>query len=88
MFGQYALFLNGHMFAGVFQHEVFIRYPPEKQKELMKTNYDIEQFQPIKGRSMREYITIPETIYSDKQEMTKILEESISYVRSFPPKQD
>lgn len=86
MFGQYALFLNGHMFAGVFQDDLFIRYPLDMQKDLIETCDEVENFQPMKGRVMREYLTIPETIYSDKDEMRSLLETSISVVRSLPPK--
>ncbi|MFW9933332.1 MAG: TfoX/Sxy family protein [Candidatus Thorarchaeota archaeon] len=86
MFGQYALFYDGQMFAGVFQDDIFIRLPAEKQKDLMRYNDEVEQFQPLKGRAMREYVTIPESIYSDEDTMKSLINESIAFVKSLPPK--
>ncbi len=86
MFGQYALFLNGHMFAGVFQDDIFVRYPPEFQDTLKERFDEIEHFAPMKGRAMKEYLILPESVYDDAETMDSIIVDCIAYVEQLPPK--
>ncbi|MBD3408220.1 MAG: hypothetical protein GF411_19010 [Candidatus Lokiarchaeota archaeon] len=86
MFGQYAFFLNGNMFAGVFEDSVFIRYPPEQQDSLKEMYDEISNFEPLKGRPMREYVVIPDAIFSDDEVRFNLLETCVQFALQLPPK--
>lgn len=86
MFGQYGLFYRGNMFCGIFEETVFMRYPPEKQESLFDQFDEIARFEPLEGREMKEYVTIPDSIFSDAEIRTELLRECIEYVSNLPPK--
>jgi len=86
MFGQWALFLKGHMFAGVFQDDIFVRISPDEQDEVRALSDEIEQFEPLKGRAMREYLVLPPTVFEDNELLISVLNRSIDFVSTFPPK--
>ena len=86
MFGQYAFFLNGNMFTGVFQSRIFLRLSPESKIETMEKHSDITHFEPRKGQIMKEYIAIPPIIVEDEDLFSRLLDSSITYVRGLPPK--
>jgi TfoX/Sxy family transcriptional regulator of competence genes len=86
MFGQYALFLNGNMFAGVFEETVFLRYPPEDQEEVFAEFDEIARFEPMEGRGMREYSTVPDSVFSEDGARQRLLDRSVSYASALPPK--
>ncbi len=86
MFGQYAYFLNGNMFTGVFQSDVFLRLSPDFKRELMEKDSSIRDFEPRKGQIMKEYILVPSDILSEEKTFSELIESSIRYVSQLPPK--
>ena len=86
MFGQWVLFLRGHMFTGVFQDDIFVRIRPEEQDMVRELSDEIEQFEPLKGRAMKEYLVLPPAIFEDKQTLISVLNRTIDFVSGFPPK--
>ena len=86
MFGQWALFLRGHMFAGVFQEAIFVRMNPDEQDEVRRLSDEIEQFEPLKGRVMKEYLVLPPAIFEDRDVFISVLNRTIDFVSGFPPK--
>jgi TfoX/Sxy family transcriptional regulator of competence genes len=88
MFGQFAFFLNGNMFTGVFQSKIFLRLSPESKKETMEHHPKISQFEPRKGQIMKEYITFIPEIVEDGDFFTQLLDSSIKYTSSLSPKKE
>ena len=86
MFGQFAFFLNGNMFTGVFQSKIFLRFPRESKKELMELHPEICHFEPRKGQIMKEYVTIPPEMVANDQFLAQLLDSSVAYVSGLPPK--
>jgi TfoX/Sxy family transcriptional regulator of competence genes len=86
MFGYQCFFKNNNMFTGLFKDKLFLRLGPEDRQELMKKNKDIEGFQPLPGRIMKEYVIIPERIYSTKKTFDPLVVKSMKFVASLPPK--
>jgi TfoX/Sxy family transcriptional regulator of competence genes len=58
MFGHRAAFINGHMFAGTFGPDVFVRLDERSRAELL-TVEGTKPFEPMKGHPMMEYVQIP-----------------------------
>jgi TfoX/Sxy family transcriptional regulator of competence genes len=86
MFGCPVYFVNGNMFAGLHQDNLFVRLPANDQKELFKAYDEASVFEPMAGRPMKEYAVIPESLYSDAQEFPRWLNRSFDYVASLPKK--
>jgi TfoX/Sxy family transcriptional regulator of competence genes len=86
MFGQFAFFLNGNMFTGVFQSKIFLRFPQESKREIMELHPEICHFEPRKGQIMKEYVTIPPEIVANDQLLDQLLHSSVAYVSGLPSK--
>ena len=86
MFGYQCFFKNTQMFTGLFEDKLFLRLGPADIDDLKRKNKDVEGFQPLPGRTMKEYIIIPERIYKNEKAFDVLLAKSIKYVSSLPPK--
>jgi len=86
MFGCPVFFINGNMFMGAHEDNIFLRLPEKDRTRLLSTYDETRVFEPIRGRIMREYIVFPENLYHNKKVFSKVLKKSVSYVTSLPPK--
>ena len=86
MFGCPAYYINGNMFAGVYGQQLFLRLPEEARTEL-KERLDARPFEPMPGRPMKEYVAMPEAVWSDPAAMDDWMRRSVEFAASMPPKQ-
>jgi TfoX/Sxy family transcriptional regulator of competence genes len=86
MFGCPVYFINGNMFMGAHEDNIFLRLSEKDRSHLLSTYDETRIFEPIRGRVMREYVVFPETLYNNKQVFKRVLKKSITYVSSLPPK--
>jgi TfoX/Sxy family transcriptional regulator of competence genes len=86
MFGCPAFYINGNMFAGVYGQQLFLRLPPEQRAELA-AGLGAKPFEPIAGRPMKEYVTMPEAVWSEQAALDEWMRRSVEFVASMPPKQ-
>jgi TfoX/Sxy family transcriptional regulator of competence genes len=84
MFGCPAYYVNGNMFTGVYGQQLFLRLPPEGRAELMAL--DAKPFEPLAGRPMKEYISLPEAIVKDPEALDEWMRRSVEFVSSMPQK--
>ena len=85
-FGYPASYVNGHMFAGLFQDYMFVRLSAEN----LATFLGIEgarPFAPIAGRPMQGYAVVPGSILHNDKELTAWLGKAFTNAQSLPPKQ-
>jgi TfoX/Sxy family transcriptional regulator of competence genes len=61
MFGSPAFFVNGNMFAAAHQHSLVLRLPEDAREEFLAAYDEAGQFEPMAGRPMREYVSVPES---------------------------
>ena len=80
-------FANDNMFAGVFENDIFIRLSEQDRIKIISENDEIMTFEPVKGRVMKEYVVLPESLYNDPEKFHELLGSSYEYVLSLPPKQ-
>lgn len=85
MFGYPAAFVNGNMFAGLFQDSVIARLPPELRAELAR-DFGAKPFEPMAGRPMREYVELPDDVVADEAELARLLATAFSFAAGLPPK--
>jgi TfoX/Sxy family transcriptional regulator of competence genes len=86
MFGAPVFWINRNMFAGVFEDSIFIRLSEKDRAEILAKYEGAHPFEPLKGRIMKEYIVIPETLYSDKKAFEEWLKKAHAFAASIPPK--
>jgi TfoX/Sxy family transcriptional regulator of competence genes len=86
MFGYPAYFINGNMFAGLFQDQLFLRLSEAQVLELRAAYPTIANLEPMPGRPMREYWVIPKEIHGRPAELAEIIGESADHTRVLAPK--
>ena len=86
MFGYPSYFINGNMFAGLFGDKLLLRLSDADIAEVMKNEKGVIAFEPMPGRVMKGYITLPKTVYSDNAKFEALLTKSVKYASSLPPK--
>jgi TfoX/Sxy family transcriptional regulator of competence genes len=84
MFGYPSGFVNGNMFIGLFGEQMFLRLPSESREQLKRTGG--KSFEPMPGRPMRDYVVLPPSLISDRDQLTKLIAESFKYSASLPAK--
>jgi TfoX/Sxy family transcriptional regulator of competence genes len=85
MFGYPVTFINNNMFMGVHGDSIILRLPENDRKEFLKLK-DAHQFEPTPGRTMKEYVVIPEWVFDEKPSLSGWIEKSFEYVSSLPLK--
>lgn len=85
MFGNLGSFINGNMFAGLFGPQVFVRLPENERLRLIEEEGS-SAFSPMKGKPMKEYVTIPDSWRNEPEKVCGLLEQSISWVAEMPEK--
>jgi TfoX/Sxy family transcriptional regulator of competence genes len=84
MFGYPAAFVQGHLFAGVFQEDMFVRLSADDQAQLMKIP-GARPFEPMPGRPMRGYVLVPPPVLTSPR-VHDWLEKAFAHAKSLPPK--
>ncbi len=87
MFGCPVYFASDNMVAGVFGNDIFIRLSGEDKKKIISENDEIMPFEPVKGRIMKEYVILPDSIYNDPEKFPELLRISYDHASSLPGKQ-
>ncbi len=85
MFGYPAAFVNGNMFTGLFQEEMFLRLSDEDRAAIRK-EYGTPLFEPIPGRPMRGYVVVPRYVLNSPRLLRTWLTKGMEYCKSLPPK--
>jgi TfoX/Sxy family transcriptional regulator of competence genes len=86
MFGCPAVFVNGNMFAGVFQESVFARLPPELRATLER-DFAAKPFEPLPGRPSRHSLTLPDEVVADDEALARTLAAAFAFAAELPPKE-
>jgi len=86
MFGYPCYFINNNMCTGTFEEGLFLRLGNEGREKAMAEHKELSFFEP-RGRKMGEYVVVPEGLRDDAAQFDRLLEISIDYVSSLPPKQ-
>ncbi len=85
MFGYPAAFVNGNMFTGLFQEEMFLRLSDEDRAAIRK-EYGTPLFEPIPGRQMRGYVVVPRYVLNSPRLLRTWMTKGMEYTKTLPPK--
>jgi TfoX/Sxy family transcriptional regulator of competence genes len=84
MFGNLAAFGNGHMFAGLYGEDVYVRVPDDARAELVADG--ATTFAPMQ-RPMREYLVVPREWHQDEAQLLTWIARAMEGVLRRPPKE-
>ena len=87
MFGYPAYFVNGNMFAGLFEDKIIVRLSPEDRELILAGSEEAIRFEPMPGRPMKEYVVLLEPVFRDPKRMNEWLGRSFQYTSSLQPKE-
>jgi len=85
MFGNISAFVNGNMFTGIFGNDLFVRLSEENRNELLE-NKGASLLEPMKGKPMKEYVVIPETLRNQYDTVRMWVIRSLDWASKLPPK--
>jgi len=85
MFGFPAAFVNGYVFAGVFEDQMFARLSPETGAALVEERGAVP-FAPMPGRSMKAYWVLPDSVVDDEAAVADLLRQACRFTAMLPPK--
>ena len=74
------------MFAGAFGDYLFLRLSPADRTEIMETHTEVVPFEPMPGKAMREYVTIPESVFGDRNEIRHWIQKAHTFASGVKPK--
>ncbi len=86
MFGYPAAFVNGNMFAGLFQDGLFVRLGPATRAAL-EAEYGSHPFAPMPGRPMKDYMLVPEALLEDEAAIERLLAQALAHASGLPAKE-
>lgn len=86
MFGASTYFVNGNMFVGIHEDRLILRLSEADRREIQSLYDDVTPFEPVEGRIMKEYVTLPESVYGQPDTLKKWLNRSYQYAQSLKPK--
>lgn len=84
MFGFPACFMNGNMFTGLHGNDWIVRLA-EVDLALLADEGG-EQFEPMPGRPMRAFLTLPPAVLEDERSLAGWLERALDNAAAMPPK--
>jgi TfoX/Sxy family transcriptional regulator of competence genes len=84
MFGNLAAFINGHMFAGLFGEDLFVRLPDDESAMVRKQGG--RDFAPMAGRPMKGYVTVPSTWHTRPEPAKVWIATALDLTSRMPPK--
>jgi TfoX/Sxy family transcriptional regulator of competence genes len=85
MFGYPCSFVNGQMFAGLHQTNMVLRLGEGDRAEFLK-QAGAKVFEPMPGRTMKEYVVVPPSLKGKEEELFKWTLKAFSFAKSLPPK--
>ena len=85
MFGNFAAFVNGNMFLGLFGSDIFVRLSQADRAQLLEEE-GTSIPEPMQGRRMKEYVTIPKAWRQEPDRASSWAIRSLQWVSEMPEK--
>jgi TfoX/Sxy family transcriptional regulator of competence genes len=85
MFSYPAAFINGNMFSCLFRSSMILKLS-EADRDACTHEFGAKPFEPMPGRAMREYVTVPDAVLQSPTLLDTWLHRSYGYAASLPSK--
>ncbi len=85
MFSYPAAFVDGKMFAALFQSRMMLRLP-EAERSKFISEFRTGLFEVHPGRPMKEYVAVPPAVLKSPATLRRWIAKALAYAQSLPPK--
>ena len=85
MFGFPAIFVNGNLVGGTFEDRVMVRLPEEECERLVRAKR-ASAFEPMAGRPMKGYVSLPPEVTGDQKKLGPWLDRALAHTLTLPAK--
>jgi TfoX/Sxy family transcriptional regulator of competence genes len=85
LFGYPAAFVGGNLFMGLHQESLVLRLSDHDRGDFLKLR-GASVFEPMPGRPMREYVTVPPPMLRQDAALAGWIRRSLEYATSIPAK--
>lgn len=85
MFGYPAIFVNGHIFAGVLRDTMILRLGEKERKQFLALP-GAKPFMAMSGRRMKEWAVVPPAMLKAASDLKRWLVKVLAHGRSLPAK--
>lgn len=82
-----AYYVGGHMFAGLFEDQFWIRLSESDQAALLAAYPEVSGFSPMPGRPMKDYVVLPARLYQDATALHPWLQRAFVGASALAPKE-
>jgi TfoX/Sxy family transcriptional regulator of competence genes len=86
MFGAPVYTVNRNMFAGVHASNIFLRLSETDRKRIVADYDEAAPFEPVRGHVMKEYVTVPPSLYEDGKAFQAWLRRAYEFASKLPTK--
>lgn len=87
MFGAPVYTVNRNMFVGVHQSNIFLRLSEADRKKIVADYDEAGSFEPVRGHVMKEYMTVPPSLYEDREAFQAWLKKAYDFTAGLPVKE-
>ena len=87
MFGAPVYMVNCNMFTGVQASNIFLRLSEADRQEILSAYDEAAPFEPVLGRVMKEYVTVPPSLYEDRDAFQSWLRRAYDFTSGLPAKE-
>jgi hypothetical protein len=85
MFGYPCAFYHGHLFCGLHRESIIVLLSDARRDALVAEGATV--FEPMPGRTMKEYVVVPIETVADRQRLRALLSDALAHASSPAPKQ-
>ncbi len=83
MFGYPCSFVNGNLWIGLHEENLLLRLD-QASREKFLTLGGAKIFQPMPGRTMKEYVVVPRALKEDERELRRWVAKAFAYAVALP----
>ena len=87
MFGAPVYTVNRNMFTGVHASNIFLRLSDTDRQKILSAYDEAAPFEPVRGHVMKEYVTVPRSLYEDRDAFQAWLRRSYDFTAGLPAKE-
>ncbi len=85
MFSYPAAFVDGKMFAALFQNNMTLRLP-EAERDRFIAEFKTKLLEVMPGRPMKEYVIVPPAMLQSPTTLRRWMKKALTYTQSLPAK--
>jgi TfoX/Sxy family transcriptional regulator of competence genes len=87
MFGFPCVFINGNMFAGLYEEKLILRLDEREREDALRER-GATIFEPMPGRVMKEYVVVPPDVLERPAVLRSWIGRALAFASALPAKEE